>query len=102
MGIMKAASMAQAGWTAALTLANNLQTASWWQLNAAMLANPTTWIIAGVIALIALIGYLAFKVDGWGQAWDHTMKAGKLVIQGFVETVKLYFNILVGCDSTHL
>jgi len=102
MGIMKAASMAQAGWTAAVTLANNMQTASWWQLNAAMLANPTTWIIAGVIALIALIGFLAFKVDGWGQAWDHTMKAGKLVIQGFVESVKLYFNIMVGAVMTAL
>lgn len=102
MGIMKVASMAQAGWTAALTLANNAQTASWWQLNAAMLANPTTWIIAGVVALIALIGFLAFKVDGWGQAWDHTMKAGKLVIQGFVESVKLYFNVMVGAVMTAL
>lgn len=102
MGIMKVASIAQAGWTAALTLANNAQTASWWQLNAAMLANPTTWIIAGVVALIALIGFLAFKVDGWGQAWDHTMKAGKLVIQGFVESVKLYFNVMVGAVMTAL
>ena len=102
MGIMTAASMAQAGWTWIQTTANKMQTASWWQLNAAMLANPTTWIIAGVIALIALIGYLAFKVDGWGQAWDHTMKAGKLVVQGFVEGVKLYFNVMVGAVMTSL
>lgn len=100
MGIMKVASMAQAGWTAAVTLANSLQTASWWQLNAAMLANPTTWIIAGVIALIALIGFLAFKIDGWGQAWDHTMKASKLIIAAFVEGVKLYFNVMVGSIMT--
>ncbi len=94
MGLMKVASMAQAGWTAALTLANNMQTASWWQLNAAMLANPTTWIVAGVIALIALIGFLAFKIDGWGEAWNHTMKSGKLAIQIFVETAKMYFGLL--------
>jgi hypothetical protein len=100
MGIMKVASMAQAGWTTIVTLANNVQTASWWQLNAAMFANPVTWIIAGVIALIALIGYLAFKVDGWGEAWSHTMQAGKLIIQAFVEGVKLYFNIMVGSIMT--
>lgn len=94
MGLMKVASMAQAGWTAVVTLANGVQTASWWQLNAAMLANPTTWIIAGVIALIALIGFLAFKIDGWGEAWNHTMKSGKLAIQIFVETAKMYFGLL--------
>ena len=94
MGLMKVASMAQAGWTAVVTLANGVQTASWWQLNAAMLANPTTWIIAGVISLIALIGFLAFKIDGWGEAWNHTMKSGKLAIQIFVETAKMYFGLL--------
>ncbi len=77
MGIMKIATMAQAGWSAVLTLANNIQTASWWQLNAAMLANPTTWIVAGIIAAIAAIGYLIYRVDGWGKMWDHTIKGMK-------------------------
>jgi len=94
MGIMSVVSAIQARRAAQLAAANGLQTASWWQLNAAMLANPTTWIIAGVIALIALIGFLAFKIDGWGQAWDHTMKSGKLAIQIFVESAKMYFGLL--------
>jgi hypothetical protein len=54
-------------------------------------------IIAGVIALIALIGYLALKLMDGVRFGITPMKVGKLAVQGFVETVKLYFlNILVG------
>lgn len=64
-------------WSKAVTLWNNLTSASWWKLNVAMLANPIVWVIAGVIALIAIISYLTYKVDGWGKMWDYTLKAMK-------------------------
>ncbi|KGO88379.1 hypothetical protein Q765_00210 [Flavobacterium rivuli WB 3.3-2 = DSM 21788] len=86
--IMKAISMAQAAWTGIVTVANMLQTASWWSLNAAMLANPMTWIIAGVIALIALIGFLVYKVDGWGEAWHHTIEGIKSIFGAAMSYLK--------------
>ncbi len=95
MAIMSIATSIQTGW-------NNMLASSFIKTSVAMLANPITWIIAGVIALAALIGYLIFKVDGWGQAWDHTMKAGKLILAALVEGVKLYFNIMVGSMMTAL
>ena len=88
MLIMKAASQAQAMWTGIVTFANNVQSASWWTLNAAMWANPVTWIVAGVIALIALIGYLIYKVDGWGEAWTHTVNSVTSYWKGFMASLK--------------
>ncbi|MGI0120277.1 phage tail tape measure protein [Zooshikella sp. RANM57] len=38
-----------------------LLTVSQWSLNAAFLANPITWIVAAVVALIAVIGVLIYK-----------------------------------------
>lgn len=71
--IMKGAQMAAAAWASVVVFWNNIQTASWWTLNAAMFANPVTWIIAGIIALIALITFLIVKVDGWGETWKNLM-----------------------------
>lgn len=71
--IFKAAQMASAAWAAIIVLWNNLQTASWWKLNAAMSANPIVWIVAGVIALVALITYLIVKLDGWRETWENLM-----------------------------
>ncbi|TWI22200.1 tape measure protein [Sphingobacterium siyangense] len=87
--IMKAATMAQAAWTTISTLAINMSTKAWWLNNAAMLANPVTWIVAGVIALIALIGLLIYKVDGWGEAWKHTVNAIKFLFGGLMGSLKL-------------
>lgn len=87
--LLKAATMAQALWLGTVTLATNLSTAAWWANNAAMLANPITWIIAGIIALIALIGYLVYKVDGWGEAWGHTVNVVKSLWSGFLNYIKL-------------
>ncbi|NIJ45062.1 tape measure domain-containing protein [Wenyingzhuangia heitensis] len=89
MGVVKIASMSMSAWTTIQFYALELQTAAWWQLNAAMLANPTVWIVAGIIAAIAAIGYLVYRVDGWGQMWDHTMKGMKAVWSGYVSYVKI-------------
>jgi len=44
-----------------------------WAVNAAMLANPITWVIALVIGLIAVITWLISKVTGWGEQWDNVV-----------------------------
>lgn len=71
--IFKVAQMASAAWAAIIVLWNNLQTASWWKLNLAMFANPIVWIVAGVIALVALITFLIVKLDGWRETWANLM-----------------------------
>lgn len=50
-----------------------LATAAQWSLNFAFLANPITWVIAGIIALVAIIVLIATKTtwfqDAWNFAW---------------------------------
>ncbi|MEI6683428.1 MAG: hypothetical protein WCO44_12400 [Bacteroidota bacterium] len=66
LAVMAAYSVYSGIATAAVWLWNTAQVA----LNATIWANPITWIIAGVIALIAAISYVIYKIDGWGQLWD--------------------------------
>lgn len=79
----------QAGWNLITTGQLWAQVTAWWSLNTAMYANPIGLIIAGVIALAALIGILIYKVDGWGEAWEHTVNAVKSLWDGFTNHLKL-------------
>lgn len=72
------------GWASAQTL-----------LNGTLLANPVTWVVAGIIALIAVIGYVVYKTDGWGKAWKHTVNGAKLLWQTYVSYVKAQWDTLV-------
>lgn len=76
--------VATKGWAAASTF---LSTTLW--------ANPITWVVAGVIALIAVIGYVIYKTTGWGEAWQHVVNGSKLLFGAFVENVKYQFSTLV-------
>lgn len=75
--------------------ATSLWTAAQWLLNVALNANPVGLIIAGMVALIALIAFLIIKIDGWGEAWKHTVNGAKLVFLSYVEYVKSSFNTVV-------
>lgn len=79
----------QAGWNLITTGQLWAQVTAWWGLNSAMYANPVGLIIAGVIALAAIIGMLIYKVDGWGASWDHTVNAVKSLWSGFNNYLKL-------------
>ena len=71
--LLTAAQKLKVFWDATVVLWNKIQTKSWWELNAAMLINPTFWIVAGVVALIAVIAFLIIKIDGWGKTWSNLM-----------------------------
>lgn len=58
-------------------------------LSATMWANPITWIIASIIALIAIIAYVIYTTDGWGKQWDSIIKFFKFSWESF----KDYFHI---------
>lgn len=79
----------QAAWNLITTGQLWAQVTAWWSLNTAMYANPVGLVIAGIIALAALIGMLIYKVDGWGEAWDHTVNAVTALWDGFTNGLKL-------------
>lgn len=67
-----------------LSKMTGLQTAAQWLLNTAMWANPMTWVVAGIIALIAAVAAViywwddlkaAFLDSAWGQALMATIEA---------------------------
>lgn len=69
--LAQAASAVQTGVTSAATKA---AAAAQWLFNTAMLANPITWIIIGIVALIAVIVLIAKKTDWFSQAWRASWK----------------------------
>ncbi len=84
-----------AAWTGIVNGATMVWTAAQWLLNASFWANPITWVIGGIMALIAAITWVVTSTEGWGKAWDHTINAGKFLFKAFVEGVKLNFNTVV-------
>lgn len=68
---MKVKAVAMGVVTGATWLWNTAQ----WALNAALWANPVTWIVLGIIALIASIIYLITQIEGWGEMWDNVLGA---------------------------
>lgn len=87
--LMKGWQMAVALWNGIVTVATMAWTTASWALNASMLANPVTWIIAGIVALIAIIAYVIYAFDGWGEAWDNLMNALKYGWNAYTGTFKL-------------
>ena len=77
------------------SLWTGIMTAKQWLLNAAMSANPIGIIIVAIGALIAIGAVLVSKVGGWGKAWQHTWNGAKLLFQGFVMGIQLYWNTAI-------
>lgn len=68
-----------------------LVTAAQWLFNAALWASPITWIVIGVIALIAVIVLIATKTDwfqrAWSAAWGGIKSAASAVGRWFRDTL---------------
>ncbi|MDE3185281.1 MAG: phage tail length tape measure family protein [Bacteroidota bacterium] len=77
-GILGIISIATGAWTVASAI-----------LNATLWANPVTWIIAGVIALVAIIGYLVYAFDGWGKTWKNLMDYSKYSWAAFKDNFQI-------------
>lgn len=94
-------------WTGIVTTAKWAWTAAQTALSASMWACPITWIVAGVIALIGVIAYLCYKIEGWGSLWDGVVGFMKYTFYAYVDGVKLYFStlvngIMIGLDKIKL
>jgi hypothetical protein len=69
--LASAASAVQTGITSAVT---KTAAAVQWLMNTALLASPITWIVIGIVALIAVIVLIAKKTDWFSQAWRASWK----------------------------
>jgi hypothetical protein len=65
------ASTVQTGISSAATKA---AAAAQWLMNTALLASPITWIVIGIVALIAVIVLIAKKTDWFSKAWGASWK----------------------------
>jgi hypothetical protein len=70
----KLASAAQAVQTGVTSAATKAAAAAQWLMNTALLASPITWIVVGIVALIAVIVLIAKKTDWFSQAWRASWK----------------------------
>lgn len=96
----KAVTLITWGLTAATTAYKVAQTL----LNASLLANPVTWVIGLILALIAVIGYVIYRTDGWGKQWDVVMKFVSAVAQMAWDKIYLAWlvmehSLLTGFDN---
>ena len=60
-----------------------------------------------MVALIAVIAYLCYKIEGWGSLWEGVVGFMKYTFYAFVDGVKLYFStlvngIMIGLDKIKL
>lgn len=82
-------------WSGLITTAKWAWAAAQNGLNLALLACPLTWYMTAALAVIGVITYLCYKIDGWGSLWKGVVGFMKYSFYAFVDGVKLYFSTLV-------
>lgn len=107
IGIFTTALILHNTYTAIATAWQNRLTWAVIKTNLAFLANPITWIIVGIIALIAIIAYCIVGVSGWGKAWEYTVQGMKYSWEAFVENFQLLWTVakntfMAGIDACKL
>lgn len=82
-------------WVGVVSVATKIWAGVQALLNVVMTANPIGLIIAGVVALIAVIAYVCYKISGWGSLWKGTIEGMKNLMLTFVDKVKADFTGMV-------
>jgi hypothetical protein len=75
-----------------------ITSSSFWALTAAMLANPMTWVVLGIAALIAAIVLVATKTDWFQKAWKAAwgaIKTGAAAVWDFLNHGLGQFTLLL-------
>ena len=84
MGVVGGLAIAVGAYSAVqsvVTAATAVWTAATWLLNAAFWSNPITWIVAGIVALIAVVVLIATKTTWFQDIWNAAFKAVSDIIQ---------------------
>jgi len=69
-----------------------LLTGANWALNASFLANPITWVIIGIVALIAIIVLIATKTTWFQDLWHGAMKGMSAAVGWIKDAAATAFN----------
>lgn len=85
----KVASLAQAA-------ATGIATAAQWLWNAAVDANPLTWLVVGIAAAVAAIVLIATKTDWFQKAWSATWGAIKTAFFATWNFIKAHWELILG------
>ena len=107
MALLSLQAKLMAFWSGIVTTAKWAWAAAQNALNLSLLACPLTWITALGLALIGVIIYLCYKIDGFGSLWKGVVGFMKYSFMTFVDGVKLYFTtlvngIMIGLDKIKL
>jgi hypothetical protein len=70
--------------------------AAQWAVNSALLANPMTWVVVGVLALIAVIVLIATKTTWFQKAWHAAWGLIKSAVSGTWQWIKANWPYLLG------
>jgi hypothetical protein len=65
--------------TLASAAASGIATAAQWLWNLSMWASPITWVVAGIVALVAAIVWVATQTDFFQKAWQYTWIAVQII-----------------------
>ncbi|MFC0314480.1 phage tail tape measure protein [Gordonia phosphorivorans] len=95
-GVATAATVAYAVAQGTVTAATGLWTAAQWLLNSAFLANPLTWIVVGIMALIAAVVLIATKTTWFQTLWNAVWNGIKTVANVVWTAIKGYFMFWIG------
>ena len=102
--------LAKKGAMIADAIATGYAAVAQWALNSAILANPITWIVVAIIALIAVLGYLYFNNEQVRQAidglWQSLVGLGQFIYgvllnawNTLVTTLQNFWNYIVGLGA---
>ena len=67
-----------------------------WALNSALLANPIFWVVAAVVALVAVIVIVATKTQFFQRVWQAVFGAVLVAVRAVWSWIKTYWPLLVG------
>lgn len=95
MALFTLKAQVMAVWAGVVTTAKWLWAGAQNALNLSLLACPLTWFVMIGIALIGVIGYICYKIEGWGSLWKGVVGFMKNSFMGFVDYIKLYFTTLI-------
>lgn len=84
----KAATIAQAAAQKVAAAGTKVWAGAQWLMNTALLASPITWIVVGIVALIAVIVLIATKTDWFQKAWSASWKWIKSAAENTWDFVK--------------
>lgn len=101
-GIVQVASGAKTAEAAFGTLAqsSHLAAIAQWAFNSAILANPITWIVVGIVAVVAALALFFTKTKTGQQMWSNFVSWLKQAWQSLVQVAQTVWNTIVQAFTT--